>query len=106
MVAASPATLHLLAQVLFVASEDKMSQLADQQPDTKLQQPYAPLELTRLKTCKQLLIAMEARLTHGMLIPTLCYMWTCYLGSCCCTLIDSLVYKHEVQSLSISDQLV
>ena len=59
MTAANPALLHLLAQVLFVTCNDKMLHLSGQQPDVSLYQPYTPLELARLKMCKQLLIAME-----------------------------------------------
>lgn len=100
MIAASPATLHLLAQVLFVTSEDEVSCLAEQQPDTKLQQPYAPLELTRLKSCKRLLIAMEARLPPQAYC-TAVKCATSRPGKCCSRLIVTS-WKHEVQWLCLN----
>ena len=62
--AANPGLLHLLAQVLYVTCDDKMLRLSDQQPDPSLHQPYTTVELGRLKTCKQLLLAMEVQPRH------------------------------------------
>ena len=68
LVAASPALLQLLAQVLFVTSEDEALQLAGQQPDPSLHQAAVPHEIACLKICKRLLIAME--------VTKLAYSWS------------------------------
>lgn len=56
---ASPAVLHLLAQVLFVTCQKQALQLACEASDSTLHKPSVPQESARLRTCKQLLIAME-----------------------------------------------
>ena len=65
MEAASPALLRLVCQVVFVACQQETRQLDKQLPDPSMHEPCLPQQLARLKTCRKLLLAMQAcRLSH------------------------------------------
>ena len=60
MEAASPALLRLVCQVVFVACQQEVHQLGKQLPDPIMHEPCVPHQLARLKTCRKLLLAMQA----------------------------------------------